>query len=150
MQAPPSAPAAPALVVAAPLLEALRLAIGPIADLLWTAEMAAAAGEPLRLQGLLQQAGVPEAAARSVAELAGVAEPAASVAAQPVAAQPSAAAVDGEQLLLRLIGPIGSSVWADVAHVPEPERLAALEVRLRGYGLDEASLAELRRQLEGG
>ena len=150
VQAPPSAPAAPAPVVAAPLLEALRLAIGPIADLLWTAEMAAAAGEPLRLQGLLQQAGVPEAAARSVAELAGVAEPAASVAPQPVAAQPSAAAVDGEQLLLRLIGPIGSGVWADVAHVPEPERLAALEVRLRGYGLDEASLAELRRQLEGG
>ena len=153
---PAPAPVTPAAPAAAPLLEALRLAIGPIADLLWTAEMAAAAAEPLRLQGLLQQAGVPEAAARSVAELAGVPEAVAPVQTSPaapaasVAAPPITPAVDGEQLLLRLIGPIGSSVWADVAHLPEPERLAALEVTLRGYGLDEASLAELRRQLEGG
>ena len=148
----PTAEAPPAAVAEAPLLQALRLAIGPIADLLWTAEMAAAAGDPLRLQGLLQQAGVPEAAARSVVEQAGVAEvpPALAALPEPAAAPSTPAAVDGEQLLLRLIGPIGSAVWADVALLPEPERLAALEVTLRGYGLDEARLAELRRQLEGG
>ena len=145
-------PPAVAAVAEAPLLQALRLAIGPIADLLWTAEMAAAASDPLRLQTLLQQAGVPEAAARSVAEQAGVSEvpPAMETPPAPAAAPPTPAAVDGEQLLLRLIGPIGSRVWADVAHLPQPERLAALEVTLRGYGLDQASLAELRRQLEGG
>jgi hypothetical protein len=138
-------PPAAAAAAEAPLLQALRLAIGPIADLLWTAEMAAAASDPLRLQTLLQQAGVPEAAARSVAEQAGAPE-----APPAVETPPTPAAVDGEQLLLRLIGPIGSNVWADVASLPEPERLASLEVTLRGYGLDEASLSELRRQLEGG
>lgn len=148
----PTVESPPAAAAEVPLLQALRLAIGPIADLLWTAEMAAAAGDPLRLQGLLQQAGVPEAAARSVVEQAAVSEVPPPLAAppEPAAAPSTPVAVDGEQLLLRLIGPIGSAVWADVALLPEPERLAALEVTLRGYGLDEASLAELRRQLEGG
>ena len=145
----PPAGAAPAPELEAPLLQALRLAIGPIADLLWTAEMAAAVAEPVRLQGLLQQAGVPEAAARSVAEQAGqaVVLPPPS---QPHSTPVAAAAVDGERLLLRLIGPIGSTVWSEVASLPESQRFAALEVTLRGYGLDEGRLAELRRQLEGG
>ena len=58
--------------------------------------------------------------------------------------------MDAERLLLQLIGPIGSAVWAQVAGLPAAERSAALETTLRGYGLDETTLADLRRQLEGG
>jgi hypothetical protein len=53
-------------------------------------------------------------------------------------------------LLLRLIGPIGSTVWHEVAHLPREQRLSALETTLRGYGLDALTLADLRRQLQGG
>jgi len=138
------------------LLPALRQAIGPIADLLWTAEMAEAAQvDPARLRQLLIQAGVPEAAAQQLLELevrpaAAATDPVASPELSESAPAVQQSSVDGEQLLLRLIGPIGSTVWEQVAHLPAPQRLAALDTTLRGYGLDELDLSDLRRQLEGG
>lgn len=137
-------------------LAALRLAIGPIADLIWTAEMErAAAADPQRLRELLLQASVPETAVESllqqVSEAVAESAPVVAEALQPTTPErDEPAAVDGEQLLLRLIGPIGSTVWQEVAHLPAEQRLAALESTLRGYGLDALTLADLRRQLQGG
>ena len=129
-------------------LPALRLAIGPIADLLWTAEMERAALEdPQLLRELLHQASVPDAAVESLLDQVSrvVLE-----AATPSTTESAPAAVDGEQLLLSLIGPIGSTVWQEVAHLPAKQRLAVLETTLRGYGLDPLTLADLCRQLQGG
>jgi len=148
----PAQPAGPDLGY----LPALRLAIGPIADLIWTAEMErAAAADPRRLRELLLQASVPEAAVelllQQVSEAVAESVPVVVEAIQPTTPEREApAAVDGEQLLLRLIGPIGSTVWQEVAHLPAEQRLVALETTLRGYGLDAFTLADLRRQLQGG
>jgi len=151
----PSMPEEPRVVAASAQssLPALRLAIGPIADLIWTAEMDQAG--PQRLGELLRQANVPESAVAALLEqleqepaAPGLSIEAPTASAGPV--EPEPAAVDGEQLLLQLIGPIGSTVWQGVAHLPAEERLAALETTLRGYGLDALTLADLRRQLQGG
>ena len=126
------------------------------ADLIWTAEMErAAAADPRRLRELLLQASVPEAAVelllQQVSEAVAESVPVVVEAIQPTTPEREApAAVDGEQLLLRLIGPIGSTVWQEVAHLPAEQRLVALETTLRGYGLDTLTLADLRRQLQGG
>lgn len=156
--AAPSSSVVPARAPEGDLLPLLRQAIGPIADQLWSEAIADAVHiAPVRLQELLLEAGVPAdavqlvltqwSAADSVPEAPSTPEAAASTP-SPVALPPSA--VDGEQLVLQLVGPIGSTVWAQVAHLPPPARLDELEQVLRGYGLEEASLVELRRQLEGG
>jgi len=143
---PPSAS-----LVEAPLLPVLRQAIGPIADLLWTADLQAAAQrDPGNLRPLLAQAGVPEAAIAVVMEQVSSTATGLVSGPEPEGTPAAAAPVDGEQLLLQLIGPIGSTVWAQVQALPPPERLVALDSTLRSYGLDEATLADLRRQLEGG
>ena len=150
----PPPPAAP--LAEAPLLPVLRQAIGPIADLLWTADLQAAAQcDPSNLPPLLAQAGVPEAAIAVVMEQIGGFGAALTPAQTPEQSEAAPTAVvpvlvDGEQLLLQLIGPIGSTVWAQVGALPPGERLEALDSMLRGYGLDEVALADLRRQLEGG
>lgn len=137
-------------------LQELRLAIGPIADVIWTSEMERAAlDDPQRLRPLLLQASVPEVAVESLLKQVSGAVPASPPEGMEVVQPPTpepeeAAPVDGEQLLLRLIGPIGSTVWHEVAHLPAEQRLAALETTLRGYGLDALTLADLRRQLQGG
>jgi serine/threonine protein kinase/class 3 adenylate cyclase len=138
------------------VLPVLRLVIGPIADVLWTDAMdAVLAADPAELLPCLLHAGVPQTAARQVVEQCSLQLASPSVDAQAPAPAPRSseqepAAVDGEQLLLRLIGPIGSTVWHEVAHLPAEQRLAALESTLRGYGLDALTLADLRRQLQGG
>lgn len=132
-------------------LTSLRQLIGPIADLLWTAEMdELAAHQPQRLWGALVQAGVPESAVQELQQQ--TSQVGSTAVTQSLTTEPCTdpTGVDGEQLLLQLVGPIGSTVWAEVAHLPPPARLDALEKVLRGYGLDELRLAELRRQLEGG
>ena len=139
----------------APLLPLLRDVIGPIADLLWTADLQAAANrDPARLESLLAQAGVPDAAMAVVLEQVGRVTldvtPASATPVVPSLRPEPSTAVDPERLLLQFIGPIGSTVWAQVASLPAAERLVALETSLRGYGLDEATLTDLRRQLEGG
>lgn len=154
-------PAEPQLVSDAPVngpeLQVLRQAIGPIADLLWTAEMATCS-DPGRLRQMLVDASVPEAAITAVLEQVAhssepswrASEPNTPALASAANAMAVDAPVDGEQLLVQLIGPIGSMVWSQLAGLPEEDRSVALEITLRGYGLDEASLAALRRQLEGG
>ena len=140
------------------LLPLVREAIGPIADLLWTADrQAAARRDPGSLRQLLAQAGVPEAALDSLmTRVSGATialdperkpRPEAAGAATGV---DGSAAVAGERLLVARLGPIGSTLWADVQSLPPPDRLLALDRRLRSYGLDEVTLADLRRQLEGG
>ena len=157
--AEPPAPVQPAVAGSAgqgDYLPVLRLAIGPIADLIWTAEMEQAAPtQPQRLSELLRQAAVPESAVQSLLEQVAQVEgepgaPMDPVAAPETSTEPEPDGVDGEQLLLRLIGPIGSTVWQEVAHLPREQRLSALETTLRGYGLDALTLADLRRQLQGG
>ncbi len=152
----PSASSAPA---GERLLPLLREAIGPIADLICTPELEAAShADLLRCRQLLLQASVPEAAVDAVLqELPDLPAPA------PAAAPPSApdtppppqarnqrAAPDGEQVLLRAIGPIGSTIWAQVSHLPAAERTPAVLAALQGFGLERLTLEEVRRELEGG
>jgi class 3 adenylate cyclase/serine/threonine protein kinase len=157
----------PVAVVSAVALDAsqalplLRDLIGPIADLIWTAELeAAAAQDPGRLRALLLQSSVPPASADALlaqlqqspvavppaVTLAATVEPATAAS----ASVDSASAVDAEQLLLRSVGPIGSAVWQQVVDLPVQQRVSVLLELLQGYGLDQARLDDLRRQLEGG
>lgn len=147
----PAQPAATASAQPGTHLTSLRELIGPIADLLWTAEMdQLALHQPQRLWDALIQAGVPASAVQELQQQ--VLQTGSTAVTQSCTTGPRTdpAGVNGEQLLLQLVGPIGSTLWAEVAHLPPPVRLDALEQVLRGYGLDELRLTELRRQLEGG
>ena len=149
---PAEAPLPAPALDASQALPLLRELIGPIADLIWTAELeAAAAQDPGRLRALLLQSPVPAASVDAL--LAQLQQPCrlSPPSDVPEELEPASATpdVDGEQLLLRSIGPIASTVWQQVAQLPTQQRVTALLERLQGYGLDQARLDELRRQLEG-
>lgn len=166
---PPPAPSPPSssVPVGDRLLPLLREAIGPIADLICTPELELASHADLRrCRQLLLQALVPEAAVDAVLQRLSD-RPAAAPSVVPLPPEPAAAppasgasaspqernqsaAPDGEQVLLRTVGPIGSTIWARVSHLPAAERTPVVLAALQGFGLDALTLAELRRELEGG
>ena len=152
------------------LLALLRDRIGPIADFIWTAELAALVPhDPARFRSQLQNASVPEAvieelltaaaamAAESPMAAADTEVPPAAVQPSPSipssstptsssAAEAAADGLDEAQLrdqLTELIGPIGLTVLDQLEQCPPAEKPRAVIEALRGYGVDAA----VRRRL---
>jgi len=134
-------------------LAVLRNRLGPIADLLWTPDLAS-------LRSRLQAASVPAAVVDELLDaLAAVPKaspPAATPAPDPslplppeTDADPPAPANE-DQLqahLTDLIGPIGLTVLAQVQDRRPEERPAALLEALQGYGVDRAVLDTLAERI---
>jgi len=130
-------------------LAVLRNRLGPIADLLWTPDLAS-------LRSRLQAASVPAAVVDELLDaLAALpkASPPAATPALPLppgdGAEPPAPAHE-DQLqahLTDLIGPIGLTVLAQVQDRRPEERPAALLEALQGYGVDRAVLDTLAERI---
>lgn len=132
------------------LLEALRLQIGPIADLIWSSDLESLlVSDPAAFRARLQAASVPAAAiealmAQDPTPLDEAPAPAPPV---PAAPAPAASVVAIDRLrdqLTQRIGPIGLTVLEQVAGLPEAEQPAAVIAALRSYGVDDRVLEELQ------
>lgn len=168
-----AAPASAAGDLKPALLALLRDRIGPIADFIWTAELAALVlHDPARFRSQLQNASVPEAvieelltAAAAMAAESPMAAPDTEV--PPAAVQPSPsipssstppsssaaeAAADGldeaqlRDQLTELIGPIGLTVLDQLEQCPPAEKPRAVIEALRRYGVDAAVLDTFARR----
>jgi len=157
------------------LLQMLRDRIGPIADFLWTSDLAASlTQDPGRFRQQLEAASVPvavieELLARSV-DHAVAPSPAPSSAPPaeideppqpPLQPQPSprvsdvrsasAAGFSDDQLrdaLTELIGPIGLTVMEQVADRSQADKPRAVLEVLQGFGVDQAVMAALARRFD--
>jgi len=157
------------------LLQVLRDRIGPIADFLWTPDLAASlTQDPGRFRQQLEAASVPvavieELLARSVdqAVAPSPATPAASPASPaetdapppPPPSQPGAsnvrsasvAGISDDQLrdaLTELIGPIGLTVMEQMADRSQADKPRAVLEVLQGFGVDPSVMAALARRFD--
>lgn len=152
------------------LLGLLRERIGPIADLLWTAELTALiTQDPLRFRDQLEASSVPltvieELLAKVIDREAKEVQPPPDQAESPpqpsfyesICAEPTSAptstmdvGLSDDQLksiLTELIGPIGLTVLEQVADRSSAEKPRALMEVLRGFGLDEPVMEQLTKR----
>jgi hypothetical protein len=166
--APPAAAVAEAATSAEvdALRRCLRLAVGPVADILLTPSLIDALLEDeksarqalegqtlpaeacealleearrLRQQGLEAEEASPDPASASAAALAS--------ASAVAAAAPPPPPLDARlrQALTEAVGPIGDQILAEVARLPLEQRLAACLEALRHYGVDAALVEQVRR-----
>lgn len=149
------------------LLDALRLSIGPIADLLWT--------EPLRLalrtdlaeaRRLLMESSVPSVLADEFLVLVrrgGEAGTSADQSAPPLTAGQESNNTSGKgqepmdgadspskamlrEVVLSVVGPIGGTLLDSLGDLPPEQSLEAVISALRLYSVDLDTIAELRRR----
>ena len=132
----------------AALLAGWRRAIGPVADLLLTPELAGALlrDEP-SAAAALSALDLPEAVVRELMAQARQ-ERAERKTRDPVAETAPCSEEADRQLrsaLVAVVGPIGERIYADVEAVAAPMRLEAAVKALRGYSVPEDLIQELRR-----
>ena len=154
------------------LLALLRERIGPIADLLWTAELTALlTQDPNRFREQLGAASVPTAVIEELLAKVAVLEAVPSALSPPELEAPpaltdppqqpsapdtaptSTAGFSDDQLreiLTELIGPIGLTVMEQVADRSIAEKPRAVVEVLRGFGLEESVLEQLRQRFDLG
>ena len=149
----PSTAAEPSELPPVDVLAVLRNRLGPIADMLWTPDLAS-------LRSRLQAASVPPAVVEelldALAALPKASPPAVHPTPDPSLPLPpedgadSSAPANEDQLqahLTDLIGPIGLTVLAQVQDRRPEERPAALLEALQGYGVDRAVLDTLAERI---
>lgn len=168
--APPAAAVAEAATSAEvdALRRCLRLAVGPVADILLTPSLIDALLEDetsarqalegqtlpaeacealleearrLRQQGLEAEEASPDPASASASAAALASAPAVAAAAPP----PPPLDARLRQALTEAVGPIGDQILAEVARLPLEQRLAACLEALRHYGVDPALVEQVRR-----
>ncbi len=135
------------------LLAGWRRAIGPVADLLLTPELVAALmrDEPAAAAALsaldLPEAVVPELLAQARQRRAERQVPGDPAAGTTPGTAPGSEEADQQlrSALVAVVGPIGERIYADVEAVAAPLRLEAAVQALRGYGVPEELIEELRR-----
>lgn len=145
------------------LLVHLRDQIGPIAELIWSSDLARLAREdPAALRRRLQSSSVPEGVIDSLLQrsseampsvrpaspaLETSAAPAAPIASVSTASPSPVSADDLREQLTELIGPIGQMVLSQVSSLAPEKQPAAIVDALRAYGVDEGLLADLQERL---
>jgi class 3 adenylate cyclase len=132
----------------AALLAGWRRAIGPVADLLLTPELAGALmRDDPSAAAALSALDLPEAVVRKLMAQARQ-ERAERKTRDPVAESAPCSEEADRQLrsaLVAVVGPIGERIYADVEAVAAPMRLEAAVKALRGYSVPEDLIQELRR-----
>lgn len=135
----------------AALLQALRLRIGPIADLIWTQPLQLALSTDLaEARRLLLQSAVPEGLADAflaeVGTVSGGSDPAPAL--QAGGNHPSTARL--KEVLLGVVGPIGVTLIDSLGDVPPGQRVESVISALSKYGVDPEDQLEVRRLLDQG
>jgi class 3 adenylate cyclase/serine/threonine protein kinase len=133
----------------AALLAGWRRAIGPVADLLLTPELAGALlrDEP-SAAAALSALDLPEAVVRELMAQARQERADRKAPMDPAAETAPCSEEADRQLrsaLVAVVGPIGERIYADVEAVAAPMRLEAAVKALRGYSVPEDLIQELRR-----
>jgi serine/threonine protein kinase len=144
----------------------LRQVVGPIADLIWSPEIAKAfRDDSLQLRNLLLDASIPVILVDEIISQLSRCQPPIeqekikSIRVEPNKNESQAQPIlkqfgnkknqftDGlemRDILIRTVGPIGEMIWDQVSHLPAEELPQALLTLLQGYGLSGHLLDEIR------
>ncbi|MGB5133787.1 MAG: protein kinase [Prochlorococcaceae cyanobacterium] len=129
--------------------------VGPIAEVICTEPLfEALLLDPASARHLLLASAVPPPIVEDVLALAERTRPtteALEIPPPPGQPTPTTEVLAGNQLrevLLDLIGPIGTTLLDSVAHLPRDEQAQSLIRSLEGYGVDHATITEVQRRLE--